>query len=85
MSTTMTESPAAIAQYVVPSSSCAVSSYLLHSPREAKSTHQSLKELIKSRDIFDRDVDLQRKKQVLPLIPPFHHADNINQAFEDYI
>lgn len=41
-----------------------VAGYLLHSPREAKSTHQSLKELLNSRELFDRDVDIQRKKQV---------------------
>ncbi len=53
--------------------------------REAKTLHTSLKELLRTKEPFDRDVDFQRKKRVLLLIPPFPWADNLNKVSGDTI
>lgn len=76
----MTESPATIAQYVLFYPPHHLVTYFNLS-REAKNIHNSLKELLKSKELFDRDVDFQRKKRVLLLLTPFHRADNTNEVF----
>lgn len=75
----MSEQPATIARYVA--MAFPQLGYSLESVnREAKALHTNLKELLRTKEPFDRDVDFQRKKRVLLLIPPFPWADNLNKV-----
>ena len=71
----MTEQPSFVARYVLffffhfdrllkCSSSFLSAMSLLVFLREAKSIHQSLKELLKTKEPFDKEVDFQRKRYI---------------------
>ena len=60
----MSEQPATLAKYLSMDLRCLTATDLNFAMflREAKSIHQSLKELLKTKEPFDREVDFQRKK-----------------------